>query len=353
MEWVPSEGAAFQCIEDFATQLDIYMLAKGLRYHKFFDMDSDGAVYVYCPTCKQGEKGKLSLHFKRCQQQPSYCLRITHVRECTCRAHSPWPWMDRLKEKGPSVLENRIVGTEDDWRWVAKACFPNMFVNRYKSRRKWSVVCITKGCPGRIIMAVTGKRNAAGKRPLNIESVVECCQDCKDKVCDLWVEVVTEDAQQRGLASCPLCCDDNLTDWVELPCGKEICTGCLKKLINFGCPEVIQEIEGVAIFEPESNSKHFYTCPFCKSPYYPTTELQRHIWDGKDHKDGHASTINFLLPVQSMVETPYAYQSFDITAGRKASVTREEYPTVMEQYVVYRQRDEEEKEEVYERVRGA
>jgi len=346
VDWVPARGMAFRCIEDFEAQLDVYMYVRGLRYKKLgAGYGGPHVVHFYCPNCKNGEGGLVLLGFQQPPNRSTNPWNVTYVRECKCLAHTPWPWVDQLKEKGSAALENQIVGAAEDWKLLANVCFPGGYkcMGGSEDGVGWTVVCRRQGCRGKITMAATNKRNYTGERPLRIGNVVDCCQQCKDKACE-WIDTLTAGGKQKEPPTCPLCYKENLQFWVRMPCKKEICIGCLENLVH-SCPDEIKRVEDVVVFRPGEDPKHYYTCPFCRVPYYPTTELTMCIGSGDEQNNQACAavpmeeTIEVPVQVESMVKAPYAYQSFDDSAGRKASVTREEFDIVVEEYKQYLEKE--------------
>ena len=116
-----------------------------------------------------------------------------------------------------------------------------------------------------------------------------------------------------------------MNEWIKFPCGQGTCRECFHKLVQT-CPSEILKRPDLALFEPDRNPAHHYSCPFCKMPYTPRTKVQHH----KCSNDVTAHEVE----VCELVPTPYAYQSFDHSLPAHIP-TAAEYPEMQDRFAMY------------------
>lgn len=333
LEWVPAIGSAFWTVEGFEAQFKVYMFATGRYYGRRWDdaIDHTKEAFFGCYNCY--EEGMIHLQFKQCQDQPTKCWIVEYIHECECGPHTtPSPWVNKLKETGLSALTNQIVGTKVSLKLLGTVCFPAGYVSvRGDTSGSRHVGCKRINCQGKLIVKTTNKRSYGGQKLIQVESAVECCWDCRNSGTGEPF-VVKQSARTNDLKTCIICCQENLQDWVTMPCGQETCKACLERLVHL-CPVEIKRVQNVVVFKPHTNPRHCYTCPFCKSPFYPKTVIETHsrVLDQEFMK---VNTVTNRWKVEQLVDTPYAYQSFDMKSPRE-SVTEQEYPAVMLRYHRY------------------
>jgi len=324
-------GAAFRTLEAFKAQLDVYSFACGRRYERRHDESIDHRKEAFYSCVKCYDAGVIQLQIER-RNQSTYSWIVEYICKCRCKG-TPSPLVDRLINSGPTALKNQIVGTRDDWKMIANVCFPAGYINGREASNGWSIRCKREDCPGRITVRVSHKRGYGGKNKLSVDSVLDCCQDCKLFGRDTPI-VVMQKARPSELGTCLICYEENLLRWVQMPCGKETCYDCLKKLVH-SCPEEIKRLHDLVIFNPGRDPTHYYTCPFCRVPYYPATMVDTH--SRVLNRGFTVNTVTEEKRVDQVVDTPYSYQSFDLNS-QQASVTEQEYPAVMERYQQYLRR---------------
>lgn len=227
------------------------------------------------------------------------------------------------------ALEGKRLPSRKEWSLLANACFPAGYKNARTRERLWRISCRRPRCPGQMEVHSSWESGGFGYNgEYALASVSDCSPECKAAGSHgSPVAMATWTALPEN-TSCPLCCQEDLKEWVLFPCGKETCLDCLRKLVQ-SCPAAIVLHSTLEIFDPANNKEHCHTCPFCKVSYYPWTKVRHRTVNSS----GVASTLE--VEVRSLVPVPYAYQSFSKSRASHLA-TSEEFPEMSRLYDVFR-----------------
>ena len=327
LDWKPIDGSIFRNLKDFKMLLGAYMFATGksLARNKKKEVLNKTAVY-HCQNC---HARCLALRILRYSK--SYRWILEENTMCLCG--SPSQFVALMRNQGPSALASTAGEfLVKDWENIAAACFPAGSRRERPSQTRWLLRCNGEKCPGSVELKAHYKKGGVRQmNQLDVMEVIDCCLACKQfgrsqpsvPVCSL------PEPPPAEKIICELCCEDDLAQWVQLPCGKDTCFDCLEKLVHT-CPQNIAAYPSVVRFQPKGFPQtHCYTCPWCRCPFYPWTELEKFRMGPVA-----ASPSSEKVLVQQIVATPFAFQSFNST-DIPSPVSEEDYERVHSCFAKY------------------
>ena len=330
LEWKPIEGAIFRSFANFTMLRKIYMFASGKRYApRELTKQRSRKEAIYDCT-RKGCHGCIHLQIRRKSQRADWWV-VKQVTMCPCGV--PPPLLEEIKERGPSALAADQLGValRQDWEGLAHAIFPAGYSSTRHSPRRRTIFCAKEHCPGKVGLSMKyAKGGYLEINPVDIEYIEDCCQQCKKESSNHQELEPPEETPEppQNTNACWICLAEDLHEWVELPCGQEVCHICLEKLVHT-CPVEISKVQDVVRFRPGVKENHCYTCPFCRDPYYPWTKIKQYAQSA----DGRAPAGMAELEVQLLVQTPHAYQSF--SDKLPAHLYIDDCATVRQQYQEY------------------
>jgi len=314
LEWQPEEGTAFHQLNDFHAQWKVYCFRTGKRY-KEKKPTKEEKRKIYTEICEACIKGSIQLRILRKNSRTS-CWIVQRVDLCECG--TPLSWLSELEKGDRAVAVGKPYVPYSEWQFLAHTFFPAGYLKERPAQNCWKLSCRGIGCPGEMTFEwrFTGGTYLQGKIKRGYtefvvkDTVVECTAQCKQGARPTRPVIMTRISQppaltqERAVVDCLLCCEDDLCEWIELPCGKQVCVECFWRLIRTP-PVVIARQEGVLVrFDPAHNREHCYTCPFCKVSYHPWTKIKHNA-----RVEGQP-VVARAIPVRDVVHDAYAYQTF-------------------------------------------
>ena len=315
LQWEPLTGTIINGMGQFRALLDVYCFATGKRYKRGEVKNERKEAKFVCKRCSQGY---FYLRIRR-RNARLYWWIVKEVNVCDCG--KPSMLLKDLQSNNLTNLVGRRVFKKQNWRLLANACFAGGYDRDRSGRRFWSISCKRENCPGQINIEWLYKNYKSGYDGFQVLSAVDCCQRCKEiGNNDAPTSLRAPEADQD---TCSLCCEQ-ADEWVKFSCcTQQTCRSCFTDLVH-SCPARI--VQGrkfgrlLCVFDPIGNRDHFYSCPFCRSSYFPATMVEYR------HRRNHE--IAGEVKVCDLVATPYGYQIFD--DDTPAAISTEDDYHVME-----------------------
>ena len=298
--WKPVEGAMFRHMNQFVALLEVYSFATGKRYKRKAVRNSDKrkkATFI----CQQCKRGRVCVCIHRQNASLSWWF-VRTVIMCECGS-PPLDLVENLQSHGLTALVGITVEpTCPEWHLLANACFPCGWRRKLGTpERKWDISCQREDCPGLLRVEKQYVNYARRYDKFRILSAIDCCDKCRQFGGEHGPVPVR--APQGHDRTCPLCCQEQLQEWIQFACRQRICVRCLQKLVQ-ACPSEIAKNPSLVVFDPDHNANHHYNCPFCKTAFRPQTKVVHYRYQGGD-------VIAQEEEVGGLVDIPYGYQSFD------------------------------------------
>jgi hypothetical protein len=345
LQWKPKESGVFRQLSDFNKLLEVYSFASGSRYKIAPASCVKNERKERNLVCTKCPEGRIELRIQR-RNATCSCWIVRRVKLCGCG--KPSSLLRIVKKDDRTLLVGKYTKNPKNWKALAHACFPAGYKKVSRSMRYWALSCQSDDCPGRL--RFKGEKYKERRYSiLAIDCGINCSAACKAR--RTQSKPIAAHSKPIEQVCCPLCYEDDLTDWIVFPCGKDTCVECLQKLVRSCPPQLSVGAPCLERFEPNHNEKHFHECPFCKAAYRPQTQVQRHRVLPGSGTNAKITTVE----VSSLVPIAYAYQSF--TQSFPAFVeTAAEYAQLQHQYQIFlqarRTQQRETEEDIFNIVQG-